>query len=72
MMARFKVGDRCRVVRNALAQENVGQVVVITGVILDYFYETREDYRDASGNVWYSVRGYASEKCLEPVDDEQA
>ena len=71
-MARFKVGDRCRVVRNTLAQKRVGEIVEIAAVILDYFYETREEIKDADGNVLYCLQGYASEKCLEPVDDEQA
>lgn len=69
-MAKFKVGDKCRVVKNALAQQNVGQIVEIVAVIGNHFYETREDYRDANGNLWYRMKGYASEECLELVEEE--
>lgn len=61
-MAKFKSCQKCRVIKNLLSPENVGQVVVIIRVA---------DERD--GRVLYEVmedglHGYASEDCLELID----
>ena len=57
MEAKFKVGDRCRVVKNLLAPKCIGNVVEITKVLMcngKYYYETLED----------GMKGVAAENCL--------
>ena len=57
MKAKFKVGDKCKVVKNLLAPRCIGNVVEITKVLAHngkYYYETLEG----------RMRGIAAENCL--------
>lgn len=62
-MAKFKKGDRCRVIKNALAPDSVGDIVTIDSIAFqtDSSILYRIEYAD--------MTGYASEKCLELVDN---
>ena len=61
-MGKFKVGDRCRVVRNALAPKCIGHMVEITGIIGNMGYRVRFDN---------GMQGIASENCLELIVDDE-
>jgi hypothetical protein len=57
MEAKFKVGDKCKVVKNLLAPECTGNIVEITKVLMHngkYYYATLED----------GLKGLAAENCL--------
>ena len=58
-MGRFKVGDRCKVVKNALAPRCVGMEVVVVKVIGTNGYRVKFE----NGRV-----GIAAESCLEKID----
>ena len=58
-MAKFKLGDKCKVVKNALAPKCVGDTVEIIGTIGNMGYKVRHE----DGMV-----GYASENCLELIE----
>jgi hypothetical protein len=62
-MAKFKKGDRYRVINNALAPDSVGDIVTIDSITFqtDSSILYRIEYAD--------MTGYASEKCLELVDN---
>lgn len=53
-MNKFKKGDRCVVVKNALSPRSVGHVVEIVDVIGKYGYKIRCE----------GLTGYAAESCL--------
>lgn len=62
-MAKFSSGQKCRVIKNFLSPEYIGQEVTIIRVA-----------NASYGKVLYEVdvdgvHGYASEKCLEPMID---
>ena len=57
-MSKFHVGQKCRVVKNALAPRCIGHEVTVLGVAAE-----------KDGRVLYEIddgglRGYASENCL--------
>lgn len=62
-MAKFKKGDKCRVIKNFLSPECVGHIVTIKGVNM-----TAEDrvYYDVEIDG-YNLTGIAAEGCLEPI-----
>ena len=61
-MAKFKKGQKCRIVENLLAPKCIGMEVTILGVAGEkggrVFYRIDED----------GIQGYASESCLEPIE----
>ncbi len=67
-MAKFKVGDRCKVIKNALAPECIGEIIEITGI------QSKKGEKvlykaavEVEGKVFDC---YASEVCLELVGKE--
>lgn len=64
-MSKFKIGDKCRVVKNLLAPSCVGCIVHITDCI------------SINGKLYYKVshmgntKGFASEKCLELIKEQE-
>ena len=58
-MSKFKIGDKCRVIKNALAPQCVGMVVEIMGVIGGTLYKIKEE----------GMIGFAAEGCLELITD---
>ncbi len=67
-MAKFKVGDRCKVIKNALAPKCIGEIIEITGIQSEkggkVLYKVTMDVEDSI------IDGYASEGCLELVGKE--
>lgn len=68
-MAKFKIGDQCRVVKNALAPKCIGQKVSIERIAVDHggsnvLYICQEKI----GDNYFRV--YAHEKCLELAEKE--
>lgn len=60
-MAKFKKGQKCRVVKNRLAPQCIGMEVTILGVVGEE--DGRVMYRIDEGGL----KGYAAESCLEEV-----
>ena len=60
-MGKFKAGDRCKVVKNAISPKSIGHIVKIVGTIGNMGYRVRFD----NGMV-----GMASENCLGLADEE--
>ena len=64
-MSKFHVGQKCRVVKNALAPQCIGQEVTIVKAILEsprvLYLVSEED----------GLMGYASEGCLEPIKENE-
>ena len=59
--AKFKVGDKCKVIKNLLANECVGDIVTITKVSKLYGrYYYKIQHKD-------KIEGIASEGCLDLV-----
>lgn len=58
-MAKYRKGDRCKVIKNALAPNFVGYTVVIDSIAIET--PTSVLYRVINEDIM----GYASEKCLE-------
>ena len=58
-MSKFKIGDKCRVIKNSLAPQCVSMTVEIMGVVGCTLYKIKEE----------GVIGYAAEGCLELVTD---
>lgn len=68
-MAKFKIGDQCRVVKNALAPKCIGQKVSIERIAVDHGgSNVLYVYQEKIGDNYY--RGYAKEGCLELVKRE--
>lgn len=60
-MARFKKGEKCRVIKNLLSPEGIGQVVTILRIAAE-----------SEGSVLYAIevegmQGFAMERCLEKI-----
>jgi len=62
-MNKFNPGDKCRVIKNALAPRCVGYIVTIKEVLTSksgkIFYKTQEE----------ETEGYAEEACLELISE---
>lgn len=61
-MAKFKQGDKCRVIKNLLSPSCIGDIVTVESVITTY--DGRFLYAITLDN---SIMGYAAEGCLELI-----
>jgi len=65
MDAKFKKGDKCRVIKNLLSPASIGDIVEVVNPI-----------EACNGKIYYniiypeypSIKGFASEGCLEKVN----
>lgn len=64
MIPKFKKGDKCKVIKNLLSPTSIGDIIEIVNPI-----------EDNNGKIYYtiihseypSIKGLASENCLEKV-----
>ena len=60
-MSKFKSGDRCRVIKNWLSPQSIGNIVIIDSIAFETDTTTIYHIQDDE------FMGYASEKCLELI-----
>ena len=60
---KYKIGDRCKVIKNFLSPNNIGDIVTV----IDTCRTTNPFYTIQFND---GLKGYASENCLELVSHE--